>query len=206
MRVTCPSTSRYLWAETFARRCPTCIRDYVAALKEELAKLLNDDYEAFISLSTDLRDGIKEKLDRRAAIGEEKAFRHLLLKVSESITRLESLLLISSPEDKGRDSAIIGSICQPPIRLEGTDIDESQWDGKVSKVTEIEKTKLYADITECLRTYDVLGLWRDAEDVLRREVVHEFVKKSIYPGALTLPSYPMPQFPLAQVRLHPLPR
>ena len=44
-------------------------------------------------------------------------------------------------------------------------------------MTEIEKSKLYADITECLRTYDVLGLWRDAEDVLRREVVREFVKK-----------------------------
>ena len=44
-------------------------------------------------------------------------------------------------------------------------------------MTEIEKSKLYADVTECLRTYDVLGLWRDAEDVLRREVVREFVKK-----------------------------
>ena len=44
-------------------------------------------------------------------------------------------------------------------------------------MTEIEKSKLYAGVTECLRTYDVLGLWRDAEDVLRREVVREFVKK-----------------------------
>ncbi len=31
------------------------LRDYHAALKEELVKLINDDYEAFISLSTDLR-------------------------------------------------------------------------------------------------------------------------------------------------------
>lgn len=34
-----------------------------------------------------------------------------------------------------------------------------------------------ADLTECLRTYDMLGLWRDAEDVVRREVVRDFVKK-----------------------------
>ncbi|TFK92716.1 COG complex component [Polyporus arcularius HHB13444] len=261
----------------------TELRDYLAALKEELVKLINDDYEAFISLSTDLRgegtrlesmkrpladlkgrvlearntlqviqDGIKEKLDRRAAIREEKAFLHLLLKVSESITRLESLLLISSPEDEGKDSATIGSM-QPTSHADAEDrtrgnrakhiarvaaeytqllyhvsrartepcafIDESQWrvdrikstlssdldhlfattlhalvggkDGKASKVTEIEKSKLYADITECLRTYDVLGLWRDAEDVLRREVVREFVKKSIYPGALTAPHSPI---------------
>lgn len=32
------------------------LRDYHATLKEELVRLINDDYEAFISLSTDLRD------------------------------------------------------------------------------------------------------------------------------------------------------
>jgi hypothetical protein len=31
------------------------LRDYLTTLKEELVKLINDDYEAFISLSTDLR-------------------------------------------------------------------------------------------------------------------------------------------------------
>lgn len=32
------------------------LRQYLAGLKEELVKLINDDYEAFISLSTDLRE------------------------------------------------------------------------------------------------------------------------------------------------------
>jgi conserved oligomeric Golgi complex subunit 2 len=31
------------------------LRDYLSTLKEELVKLINDDYEAFISLSTDLK-------------------------------------------------------------------------------------------------------------------------------------------------------
>jgi len=31
------------------------LRDYLATLKEELVQLINDDYTAFISLSTDLR-------------------------------------------------------------------------------------------------------------------------------------------------------
>lgn len=31
------------------------LRGYLATLKEELVRLINDDYEAFISLSTDLR-------------------------------------------------------------------------------------------------------------------------------------------------------
>lgn len=48
---------------------------------------------------------------------------------------------------------------------------------KESKVNEMEKSRNMADLGECLRTYDVLGLWRDAEDVLKREVVREFIKK-----------------------------
>jgi len=42
---------------------------------------------------------------------------------------------------------------------------------------EPEKSSLILDLTECLRTYDMLGLWRDAEEVLRREVVRIFVRK-----------------------------
>lgn len=34
----------------------TELREYLSELKEELVKLINDDYEAFISLSTDLKD------------------------------------------------------------------------------------------------------------------------------------------------------
>lgn len=46
-----------------------------------------------------------------------------------------------------------------------------------NKVSELEKNKWMADLTECLRTYDALGLWRDAENILRREIVRPFVKK-----------------------------
>jgi len=45
------------------------------------------------------------------------------------------------------------------------------------KATEVEKNNLISDLTECLRTYDILGLWRDAEDVLKKEIVRRFVKK-----------------------------
>ena len=64
-----------------------------------------------------IQDEIKEKLDRRAVIREEKAFLHLLLKISESITRLETLLLISSPDDD-KDSATTGTM-QLSSRAEG---------------------------------------------------------------------------------------
>lgn len=51
---------------------------------------------------------------------------------------------------------------------------DSKADGRLS---EIERAKLLNDLKECLRTYDILGLWRDAEDVLRREVVRPFMRK-----------------------------
>ncbi|KAJ7218018.1 COG complex component [Mycena pura] len=261
------------------------LREYLSTLKEELVKLINDDYEAFISLSTDLKDegarlqrlkiplvelksqiteskrelhviqdAIQDKLKKRAALREEKAFLHLLLKISESVTRLESLLLIASPQDveqsrldnsrpadlhfveesvddrtRGNRAKHLGRVATEYIQLlyhaskarmeMCVFVDEIQWridrirstlsadldhlfsanlialtdsksDGKMS---EVEKAKSTADLTECLRTYDAMGLWRDAEDVLRRDVVRRFVKKSIFPGALAAP--PSPIFP-----------
>lgn len=44
--------------------------------------------------------------------------------------------------------------------------------------TDLERNKWIADLTECLRTYDILGLWRDAEDIIRRDAVRGFVKKA----------------------------
>ncbi|KAI0935302.1 hypothetical protein AcV7_003779 [Taiwanofungus camphoratus] len=277
------------------------LRDYLATLKEELVKLINDDYEAFISLSTDLRDegarlerlksplgdlkaqviearqtlqdiqdAIQLRLGKRSALREEKAFLHLLLKISESVTRLESLLLIASPPEEAKSSDLNGLKLSTPsedntleertrgnrakhlarvaseytqllyhvsrAQAEGSAfVDELQWridrikstlssdldhlftttvialtsgkeHTKDSKVTDIEKSKWLADVTECLRTYDILGLWRDAEDVLRREVVREFVKKTIHPGALAAPHSPiLPHTPFAPGSRSPAP-
>lgn len=49
--------------------------------------------------------------------------------------------------------------------------------GKDLRASELEKAKWIADISECLRTYDTLGLWHDAEEVLRSDIVRSFVKK-----------------------------
>jgi hypothetical protein len=54
-------------------------------------------------------------------------------------------------------------------------------DGKklAGRPPESDRTKMVAEVTECLKTYDILGLWRDAEDILRREIVEKFVKKVV---------------------------
>ncbi|KAL5485251.1 hypothetical protein ACEPAI_7893 [Sanghuangporus weigelae] len=273
----------------------TELREYLAKLKEQLVKLINDDYEAFISLSTDLQgegarlerikrplgglssqiqeskdqlqsiqDSVKAKLDRRAALREEKVLLQLLLKISDSIARIEALLLISSPQDvSGQERTLYSGVSFPSsgvlddksskgnrakhllriaseynqllyhankasssnctfvaenqrrierikstlssdlehhftatlLSLASTDRTSS---GK-AKRPEVEHARLMSDLVDCLRAYDMLGLWRDAEDVIRREIVRAFVKKTIYPGCLSGPRSPLvPSTPFLQ--------
>ncbi|ESK97090.1 conserved oligomeric golgi complex subunit 2-like [Moniliophthora roreri MCA 2997] len=247
------------------------LRDYLSNLKEELVQLINDDYEAFISLSTDLKgegarltslksplaslkqeiqisksnlcaiqDAIQEKLKKRAALREEKALIHLLLKISESVTRLETLLLISSPSDDSdatemegmQMNAGLGTVNGPTdesrenrakhlsrVASEYTQllyhatkartekcvfVDEIQWRiDRIQSTISSDLDHLFGatlvaltdgrgeDLTECLKTYDMLGLWRDAEDVLRRDVLRPFIKKTIFSGSLTAPHSPL---------------
>ncbi|KII92438.1 hypothetical protein PLICRDRAFT_172529 [Plicaturopsis crispa FD-325 SS-3] len=253
------------------------LREYLGALKEELVRLINDDYEAFISLSTDLKgegvrlqrlkwplaglkeqallskqelqliqDAIQGKLRMRATIREEKALLHLLLKISESITRLESLLLIEGPsspapipEDNrshakhlARAAAEYTQLLYHASKARAETcafVDEVQWridrirstlsadldhlfartlvdtsssrSGDAPPARSARPRTTDADLAECLRTYEMLGLWREAEDVLRREIVRPFVKKTIFPGALTTPHSPLlPQTPGLAVR------
>ncbi|KAF8844393.1 COG complex component [Paxillus ammoniavirescens] len=256
----------------------TELREYLSCLKEELVLLINDDYEDFISLSTDLRgegvrlarlkaplnglrtqiqasreslqsiqDAIHAKLDARSKLREEK--------ISESVTRLESLLLISQPN-------FTNYVEMPPSHLSGLPdmnsgmktrgsrgkhlsrvateytqllyhvskaraencayVEEIQWsinrirdtltsdldhlfsatllaltEAGDGKVTELDRAKVAADLTECLRVYDGLGLWRVAEDIIKRNVVQPFIKKSIHPDALAAPHSPIiPHTPL----------
>lgn len=265
------------------------LRDYLTSLKEELVLLINDDYEAFISLSTDLRgegsrlerlklplgdlrkrisesrgglqatqDSIQETLDARTKLREEKALLHLLLKISESVTRLESLLLISQvtttsfethsshlshlPASAGQPSdaksqgnrakhlsRVTAEYTQLLYHIEKAKeehcafVDEIRWridriqstltsdldhvfsailgsltDIKAGKVLDLERAKLYVDLNECLRIYDSLRLWRVAEEIMRRDVMQTFIKKTIFSDALAtslspvLPHTPLP--------------
>lgn len=223
-----------------------------------------------------IQDAIQDKLEKRAILREEQALLHLLLRISESVTRLESLLLITAPVQDSSSSPELPSI-KLPLHLNNAEsddiddrargnrakhlsrvateytqllyhvskartsscayIDEIQW--RIDRIqstlssdldhlfastllastsgpgkskdrdktpiitTEGEKAKRTADLTECLRIYDMLGLWRDAEEVIRRELVRAFVKKTIYPGALITPHSPLvPHTPLPSY-LHP---
>ncbi|KAH7102816.1 COG complex component [Auriculariales sp. MPI-PUGE-AT-0066] len=284
------------------------LKEYGAKLKEELVQLINEDYEAFISLSTDLRgegarlerlhwplpklrkeielstnelkevqDAVQAKLQERAAIREEKALLHLLLKISESVQRLENLLLLASPPDessleglsddykspiddiqrpnaftaseddgaeehsrrgRGKHVARVGAEYMQLLydaekaRTEGCAFIETL-QGRIdriknalssdldfffatvlqtlilpndnNKVSPMEKARLTADLTDCFKTYDLLGAWRQAEEVIRRTIVKPFVRQTVFSGALAVPHSPlMPKTPFPQTTISPM--
>jgi hypothetical protein len=45
-----------------------------------------------------------------------------------------------------------------------------------------DKARWTSDLTECLKTYDALHSWEDAEEVVRRELVQPFVKSVSRPA------------------------
>ncbi|KAG8878645.1 hypothetical protein FRB97_002328 [Tulasnella sp. 331] len=269
------------------------LRNYSAQLKEELVQLINDDYAAFISLSTDLKgegtrlerlhqpianvkseidtsrvgllavqDTVTEKLAERAALREEKALLNLLLKLSDLVLRLETLLLISSSEQPGmgasqtsidfsalgvrgmngmpvpsdediKDERFRGSQAKHLARVAAEytqllyhaekarredcvfvdelqhridrikttltrDLDNlfsntlvSLTSASVEAASVADKTRWTAELTECMRTYDLLRNWRDAEEVVRRDLVRPFVKNTIFSGALDVAPSPI---------------
>ncbi|KDQ21263.1 hypothetical protein BOTBODRAFT_197088 [Botryobasidium botryosum FD-172 SS1] len=291
----------------------TELREYLALLKEELVQLINDDYAAFISLSTDLRgegatldrlkwplgsvkaeveksraelqnvqDAVQQKLAERNTLREEKALLHLLLKLSDSVVRLESLLLIPSPQDavdgqprplvdhssmgvrdvnglltfgtptntgedepqeersrRGRAkhlSRVAAEYTQLLYHAEKARsekcafVDQLQWrmdrikstlskdldhlfstilssltSSTASETSSGERARWTAELTECISTYDVLGSWSDAEEVIRRDLVRPFVKKTIFSGALSAPLSPIiPRTPFPNPSAYPL--
>ncbi|KAG8680305.1 hypothetical protein FRC11_002656, partial [Ceratobasidium sp. 423] len=65
-----------------------------------------------------------------------------------------------------------------------------------------ERARLTSELVECFKIYDALKMWREAEDVVRRELVRPFIKKTIHPASLTAPQSPiLPRTPFA----HPAP-
>ena len=48
--------------------------------------------------------------------------------------------------------------------------------GKANK-QDFERSRSLLELADCLRAYDMLYSWRDAEDIIRREVVRGFIKK-----------------------------
>ncbi|CCO27036.1 Conserved oligomeric Golgi complex subunit 2 Short=COG complex subunit 2 [Rhizoctonia solani AG-1 IB] len=228
----------------------------------------------------DIQDAVQTKLDARTLLREEQGVLRLLLKLADSVSRVEVLLAISPSND---DSLATGSTSPQAatlstsdglglrgmdgLRLHVTEDDSdpklragyakhlSRAAGELSQVLYLadkarengcalvdtlqfridritstlsrdldhhlasilraltepstmpsvasaERARLTSELVECFKIYDALKMWREAEDVVRRELVRPFIKKTIHPASLTAPQSPiLPRTPFA----HPPP-
>ncbi|EUC64334.1 COG (oligomeric) complex component, COG2 protein, partial [Rhizoctonia solani AG-3 Rhs1AP] len=272
------------------------LNDYLNKLRTELVYLINENYADFISLSTDLRgegetidlmraplsaiiteieaqlrdiqDAVQTKLDTRTALREEQGVLRLLLKLADSVSRVEVLLAISpsnensaagntSPQattmptsdglglrgmdglrlhvteddsdpklragyakhlsraagelsqvlylaDKARDNdcALVDTLQLRIDRIASTlsrDLDHHLSStlraltdsSTMPSAASAERARLTSELVECFKIYDALKMWREAEDVVRRELVRPFIKKTIHPASLTAPQSPI---------------
>ncbi|KAF8705949.1 hypothetical protein RHS03_05077, partial [Rhizoctonia solani] len=228
----------------------------------------------------DIQDAVQTKLDARTVLREEQGILRLLLKLADSVSRVEVLLAISPSND---DSLAVGNTSPQATTLSASDglglrgmdglrlhVTEDDTDpklragyakhlsraaGELSQVLYLadkarenscalvdtlqfridritstlsrdldhhlastlraltdsstmpsaasaERARLTSELVECFKIYDALKMWREAEDVIRRELVRPFIKKTIHPASLTAPQSPiLPRTPFA----HPAP-
>ncbi|KZO95535.1 COG complex component [Calocera viscosa TUFC12733] len=191
---------------------------------------------------------VRDKLAERTALRDEKVLLQLLLTLSESLVRLESLLAIASPPSEDPEMPTISERMElaPPATSRGAKhlarvaseylqllyhadkaraencafVESNQWridqikttlsrdldnlftslltssasqqsnDGFFASNTS-DRGRRLPELNEVLRTYDALGEWRQAEEVLRREVVRPFIRSTLHPAALTAPISPL---------------
>ncbi|CAE6539818.1 unnamed protein product [Rhizoctonia solani] len=224
----------------------------------------------------DIQDAVQTKLDSRTALREEQGVLRLLLKLADSVSRVEVLLAISPSSDEtsaaGNTSPQTTTMPSPDglglrgmdgLRLHVTEDDNdpkhragyakhlSRAAGELSQVLYLadkarenscalvdtlqfridrivstlsrdldhhlsstlraltdsstmpstasaERARLTSELVECFKIYDALKMWREAEDVVRRELVRPFMKKTIHPASLTAPQSPiLPRTPFA---------
>ncbi|EJU04373.1 COG complex component [Dacryopinax primogenitus] len=196
----------------------------------------------------DVKAAVRDRLTERAALREEKALLQLLLTLSDSLVRLESLLAIASPPSEDPDMPTISGKMDfvAPVTSRGGKhlarvaseylqllyhadkargegcafVDSNRWRIDRIKTTlsrdldnlfttlltssasqqtnegffasnTTDRGRRMPELNEVLRTYDALGEWRQAEEVLRREVVRPFIRSTLHSTALTAPLSPL---------------
>ncbi|KDN46181.1 hypothetical protein RSAG8_04408, partial [Rhizoctonia solani AG-8 WAC10335] len=165
----------------------------------------------------DVQDAVQTKLDARTTLREEQSVLRLLLKLADSVARVERrpcLLHLSRAAgelsqvlylaDKARENgcALVDTLQFRIDRIASTlsrDLDHHLSStlraltdsSTMPSAASAERVRLTSELVECFKIYDALKLWREAEDVVRRELVRPFIKKTIHPASLAAPQSPI---------------
>ncbi|CAK9782549.1 unnamed protein product [Cutaneotrichosporon oleaginosum] len=173
--------------------------------------LLRGEVETVRDVLKAHQDAVQAKLDERAALREEKALLDLLQRLFETLARAQALE--RSPDERSKVVArLAGEYTQlvylrGKARAEGCKIADTvspeidALRGRLSHdlsslLTTALETRDEAQMRACLKTYDSIEGWAEAEEVVRR-AVRAFCSKTITPTALVAPAAPVaPETPL----------
>ncbi|EJT49997.1 hypothetical protein A1Q1_00838 [Trichosporon asahii var. asahii CBS 2479] len=175
-------------------------------------EMLRGEVEVVRDVLASHQDAVQEKLDERATLREEKALLELLQRLFETLNRAESLDTASDDAERPKAVArLAGEYTQlvylrNKVQREGCKLAEvaepridklrSQLNNDLSTLlTTALEAKDEAHIRQCLRTYDVIEAWEDAESVVRDDV-ETWCRSNIRAAALsdpvTSPDSPVP--------------
>ncbi|WVW86287.1 hypothetical protein I302_108329 [Kwoniella bestiolae CBS 10118] len=154
------------------------------------------------------QEKVQTKLDERSALREEKALLDLLQRLFDTLTRAETLLDTTPDEEHGSAKMInrvAGEYTQVvylvnKARMEGcaiVDVVEDRIQNIKSRLSKDLSTLLTAELAEpniprlkqCLKTYELIEGWEEAEEVVRRSI-RSFCRSTITSTSLTVPRTP----------------
>lgn len=156
------------------------------------------------------QDAVQGKLDERAALREEKALLDLLQRLFETLARAQALE--SSNDERGKVVTRLANEYTQLVYLRGkARAEKCKIADSVSPQIDALRSRLSRDLSalltsalegrdegelrQCLKTYDSIEGWGEAEDVVRRSV-RAFCSKTITASALVSPVAPVaPEVP-----------
>ncbi|WWC72121.1 uncharacterized protein I206_106081 [Kwoniella pini CBS 10737] len=171
-------------------------------------KSIRSEIESVRDILLEHQEKVQSKLDERSALREDKALLDLLQRLFDTLTRAETLLDTTPDEEHGSVkmiSRVAGEYTQVvyllnKARAEGcaiVNIVEARIGNIKSRLSKDLSTLLTAELAEpsiprlkqCLKTYELIEGWEEAEQVVRK-AVRSYCRATITPNCLTVPTTP----------------
>ncbi|WVO15042.1 hypothetical protein L204_102686 [Cryptococcus depauperatus] len=203
------------------------LRSYLEGLREELVKLINEDYEEFLSLGTGLRgeedrlsrlstpledvrmevESVRNDLAEHQARMQEKLDERAALREEKNIARVagehtQIVYLLNKARNEG--CSIVNIVEERIVRIKSRALQ-----GLSTVLLSELQNQSASGLEQCLKTYQAIEGWEEAQEVVRKSI-RQFCRDNTLALDLSLSSSPIApktphplHDPLSALRLPP---